>query len=143
MPQLDTNTFIYQYTGIITTLILVYVLLSYIVLPLLLRALIIRASFLTSKAAVLATRFLTPVEQNFFNTNSPSIIFTVFSQLAHATTKKIINTQVLINYFFSASRIESLNSINNTTMYLFIIPASINYIILFLMADNTADQETQ
>lgn len=46
MPQLDPNTFINQYFGIIVLFVIVYSLLSYIVLPLTLRALLLRNRFL-------------------------------------------------------------------------------------------------
>jgi hypothetical protein len=46
MPQLDPNTFIYQYLGVIILFILAYTLLSYIILPTLLRAILFRNLFL-------------------------------------------------------------------------------------------------
>jgi hypothetical protein len=49
MPQLDPNTFIYQYVGVVFLLILIYSILSYIVLPLLLRLMLIRNLFLTTR----------------------------------------------------------------------------------------------
>lgn len=49
MPQLDSNTFIYQYLGIVTLLLAVYFVLSYIVLPILLRLMLIRNLFLTTR----------------------------------------------------------------------------------------------
>lgn len=49
MPQLDPNTFIYQYIGIIILLLTVYTILSYIVLPILLRLMLVRNLFLTTR----------------------------------------------------------------------------------------------
>jgi hypothetical protein len=49
MPQLDINTFFYQYVGIIILLLSVYYLLSYIVLPVTMRAVIFRSRFLDVK----------------------------------------------------------------------------------------------
>ena len=42
MPQLDINTFIFQYVSLVSLLTIVYFLMSYVVLPQILRALILR-----------------------------------------------------------------------------------------------------
>src|SRR5687767_13304138 len=52
MPQLDSNTFIYQYVGIIVLLALVYYALSYMILPILLRSTLIRTMLLTRAASI-------------------------------------------------------------------------------------------
>jgi hypothetical protein len=55
MPQLDPNTFIYQYIGIIAVFIAVYSMLSYVFLPVLLRATLIRNLFLTTRQTISET----------------------------------------------------------------------------------------
>lgn len=42
MPQLDVNTFLNQYAGVILTLLITYIILSYIVLPILLNINLVR-----------------------------------------------------------------------------------------------------
>ena len=52
MPQLDINTFSFQFTGIIFLLISVYTLISYIVLPALLRSMYIRVKLLETTVTI-------------------------------------------------------------------------------------------
>jgi len=52
MPQLDVNTFSYQYVGVITLFILVYTILSYVVLPILLRLMLVRNFFLLAQQKI-------------------------------------------------------------------------------------------
>ncbi len=62
MPQLDINTFLYQYIGITSLLLLTYVMLSYLVLPLVLREICVRSRFLETTQMHLDSAVLTNTE---------------------------------------------------------------------------------
>jgi hypothetical protein len=63
MPQLDPNTFIYQYIGVVFLLIVIYTILSYVVLPTLLRLMLIRNNFLTTRQT--STELVSIVSTNY------------------------------------------------------------------------------
>lgn len=95
MPQLDPNTFTYQYIGVISLLVIAYVTLSYIVLPIILRLMLVRGSFLTTKQNLSDLLNSIPPEQQFT-----------------ASLKTPINSASLTNQVIGGLSLISYNSIN-------------------------------
>lgn len=85
MPQLDANTFIYQYVGIITLLVVVYYLLSYVVLPVLLRSSLIRSALLNSSLTGNTPLSSPSLQLSSLGMNSSSALSLFENVLSHVT----------------------------------------------------------
>jgi len=135
MPQLDSNTFIYQYIGVIITLSLIYIILSYIVLPLLLRSIFIRSAFLLLSATSTETTRLTVSERAFMHVKSKTLVFTLPSLLLVQLSYKVGTLIViLLNYLKNRTTVNSTTSSSLMgTMFAFV---TLNYLILFLSFDS-------
>jgi len=135
MPQLDTNTFIYQYSGVITTLILLYIILSYIVLPVLLRSLFIRAAFLF--LSVRSTEFsrLSTSEKVFIHVKPKASIFSLASLFFIRLSYKLHSLiKLFLNFFRADTLITNTSSSGLVTSSVFVF-VTINYLVMFLSLD--------
>lgn len=136
MPQLDVNTFWYQYIGIVTTLIVVYMLLSYVALPILLRVLVYRDTFLktqqsTTELAVLSSSVHTPVlSLKETNTSFDGVLTTSAQALASKLSALLT--------FVKATAVETSNTvsrINLSTKSAGLSALALAYLVLFLVID--------
>jgi len=133
MPQLDPNTFLYQYTGIIILLITVYTLLAFVVLPVILRAMIIRNNFLVS--GINRTESFKTLDffiQRALVLRTPTYINSV-ANLFFKNFTKLLNT--LISYKKSALIVPFLgvsNVLGNSTLS---EEAFLIYLTLFFLND--------
>lgn len=127
MPQLDANTFTYQYFGIIFILFTAYTLLSYIALPALLRVIIVRDLFLKiSKSSLNLTNLLSNRVINTSILVDPfvSIFSFKISKLINFFLNKLSVTNSFLTSIFSKNISKNI-SFNTTTI-------SINLYILYL-----------
>jgi hypothetical protein len=139
MPQLDPNTFIYQYVGIIVLLIVVYTTLSYIVLPTLLRLMLVRNLFLSTRQTLSElVNTVLPSYQQVISLKAPirssrlsnsvlanlSIITTQWLNLVASTLFDVIN--VSVNKDTAVTYGASVSILNEAT---------IDYFILFLLIE--------
>lgn len=96
MPQLDINTYSFQYVSLIILFVTVYFFLSYFILPLILRSTIIRSnvSLKNQKSDNFLSKNIFGIKQ-FFNKN---LLNTVF--ILNFLTVKSDTTNSLSNYSF-------------------------------------------
>jgi hypothetical protein len=142
MPQLDPNTFFYQYVAIIGLLIIVYGVLSYIVLPLILRAIIIRNNFITwgrdvselikvvpsavKRLIVLQTPvYLTGITTNFFKKTAKFFLNLIYYQKL-LLKSRVVTPARFNSSFYKGSRIFTF---------------SLNYLILFILSEITINND--
>jgi hypothetical protein len=145
MPQLDINTFGYQYTGILILLLIVYVVLSYIVLPSLLRVIYIRSKYSESVSsvkdlAIFISELSFPVLA--LTTRSPTLLsrgLSCFTLKASATLKNIVSLLTVVST--SRSLVPTgTNAQQNLNAYcLNPVPASVFYLGLLLFLDPNSD----
>ncbi len=133
MPQLDSNTFIYQYLGIIVLFILVYVTLSYFVLPILLRLMLIRNLFLATRQTLTELiNVTTPAYAPAIALNSP----THNEQLINSVSSSVVNLSTnWINLLSSKLNIAVLAPLSSYSNFLHIEASAIDYLILFLIIE--------
>lgn len=133
MPQLDINTFSYQYIAIILLLILVYTTLSYIVLPLLLRLMLIRNSFLLSQQKLSGIlMFSSPTAAQLLVSKKPIYVNYLLNTIlgSIAPTAHYLSTLLKSTLSFTKG-----NRVYSCTGFYFVNDAVFNYLILFLSID--------
>jgi len=145
MPQLDANTFGYQYFGIIIVLISVYTILSYLVLPILLRATLVRSNFLMGSIS-LKNEYSSPISNLTHNTalllKRPFTTIVLVSGYFNAVTSLL---SLLINLFrkvvTSPSTLGNPLNLHIEPTFAQFINFSNTYLILFLLNDESDDNE--
>lgn len=133
MPQLDSNTFIYQYAGIITLLIAVYFILSYIVLPILLRLMLIRNLFLATRQT--STDLVNVVSNNYqqlVSLKNPSRNFSLTNNFIKSFTFLLSNWLTLLTTTLTSKKENSDSTLN---LVLTAQESVTNYLILFLLIE--------
>lgn len=133
MPQLDSNTFIYQYAGIITLLIAVYFILSYIVLPILLRLMLIRNLFLATRQT--STDLVNVVSNNYqqlVSLKNPSRNFSLTNNFIKSFTFLLSNWLTLLTTTLTLKKENSDSTLN---LVLTAQESVTNYLILFLLIE--------
>jgi len=131
MPQLDINTFSYQYVGIIVLVLIVYIILSYIVLPILLRLMLVRNLFLLNQQKVADLLQLS-------NFNYQQIILTHKPLYTNFLTGAILNSAAKVIKNFISLLTTTLSGSSNLTSsvvklkYILTTDLSLSYLILLL-----------
>jgi hypothetical protein len=144
MPQLDINTFGYQYTGILILLITMYVILSYVVLPSLLRVIFIRSKYSesVSNAKDLAV-FISEVNFPSLALAERSAILlsrglSAFALKISATLKNITSLLNVVAVISTGSN-ELSNRFNSNGYYFNVVPTSVFYLGVLLFLDPNSD----
>lgn len=112
MPQLDINTFIFQYVSLILLFVCVYTILAYIVLPLTLRASLVRARvsdlLLSSSMSTTPSARLRAARINALlnNASTLNLLLNNFSNIQNTSDSSIVaktvyNNKTLVHVNFS------------------------------------------
>jgi len=131
MPQLDMNTFSYQYVGVIVLVLIVYTILSYIVLPILLRLMLVRNLFLLNQQKVADLLQLSNFNyQQVILTHKPLYTNFLTGVILNSVTKVIKNFIGLLTTTLSGS--SNLTSSVMGLKYILTTDLSLSYLILLL-----------
>lgn len=134
MPQLDANTFIYQYIGIISIFAIIYITLSYLVLPIILRLITFRAKFLDSNQALgESLSSVSPFYKNSLILSSP-LVNHFYNQLNSLVIRSstVLNTLLIVLVGNSTKNFESSVNITKVISSYFVLSSDF-YVMLALV----------
>lgn len=134
MPQLDANTFLYQYVGVISVLFVLYILLGYVALPILLRAISLRNKFLINQSGTDTLNMVSSFNAAALHVNSVTNFSKLITSVVLNFSKSVVELVTLFSISFSTVNVNNGSSTKIDSV-IFFSESFLIYLVLFLESD--------
>lgn len=135
MPQLDPNSFIYQYFGILSILVVSYILLTYVALPILLRIILVRKYF-SARLQNNSNNFMSTASLTtaYIKDNAAALIVSYkFSNFLNLALSNILTTAYSLSSILNR---KNYNLVDNNLNLISLNIYTTTYISLLLILDD-------